>query len=293
MDSNVTNVDTERSISFETPPISKIQLGRYPFPTRKFSFPAALNANLLGIPGKENGKDITSLSRRRFSNVGDVVSRKLSYTIGWKTQSNPSTQEVIVQGKMLCGQYIKSRLKRSGIFSKKLSLYRLRSVIGTASGTVVREVAPFLNAIGVELERMHPKLYNSISRKVSVSTGGTLESDKTAAELFAAIAHELVKCDITWGKVVSVFAIAGGLAVDCVCQGHPEYLHSLLESMTEVMEDDVADWVANNGGWSALCSQCRCPEAEFSLLDYASKIITVIIVLLVSYFLIRLFGKWG
>lgn len=291
MDSNVAN-GTERSVTFETPPISRLQLGRYPFPTRKFSFPAALHANLLGLSNKDIGKDIPSIARRRFSNVGDAVSRRLSYTIGWKSQNNPPPQEVIVQGKMLCGQYIKSRLKRSGIFSKKVCLYRLRSVIGTTSGTVVREVAPYLIAIGVELERMHPKLYNSISRKASISPG-TLVSDKTAAGLFAAIAHELLKSDITWGKVVSVFAVAGGLAVDCVCQGHPEYLHSLMESMTEILEDDLADWVASNGGWTALCAQCRCPEEEFSLLDYASKIFVVVVVLLVSYLLIRFFEKLG
>lgn len=289
------NVGTpERKIVFETPPISRITLGRSPFANRKFSFPASLHANLLGLSSTtttENGKDTTN-AKRRFSNVGDVVSRKLSNTIGWRTPNVPP-QEVISQGRMLCGQYIKHRLKRSGIFSKKLCLYRLRSVIGTSSGVIVREVSPFLMAAGIELERMYPKLYTSISRQASLSPGGVLVSDKTAAGLLAAIAHELLKVDITWGKVVSVFAVAGGLAVDCVCQGHPEYLHGLMEGMTEVLEDDLAEWVATNGGWTALCSQCKCPETDLSLVEYASILALIIAVLLLAYFIIRCVEKFG
>lgn len=292
-DATPTNVNGDGNIGFEIPPMARLQMGQYPFQKRKFSFPASLHANLLGLPGKDkSGKDAKN-SMRRFSNVGDVVSRKLSYTIGWKSLDNSPPQEVILQGRMLCGQYIKSRLKRSGIFSKKVCFYRLRSVIGTPSGTVVKEVTPFLMAAGVELERMYPKLYTSISRKASGSPGGVLVSDKTAAGLFAAIAQELLKYDITWGKVVSLFAVAGGLAVDCVCQGHPEYIHSLLESMTEVLEDNLADWVANHGGWTALCTQCTYPETDLPLIDYASKAILVLILLVILYFITRFAQKLG
>ena len=95
------------------------------------------------------------------------------------------------------------------------------------------------------------------------------------------------------GKVVSFFAVAGGLAVDCVCQGHPEYLHSLLESMTEVLEDNLAEWVASNGGWTALCAQCKYPETDLSLIEYASKAILVLVVLMILYFIVKIFEKLG
>lgn len=107
---------------------------------RKFSFPIALHSTSL------LGGDVGILSaRRRLSNVSDVVTRKLSNTIGWKT-SIP-TQEIIAQGKCLCGQYIRSRLKRTGIYNKKLGLHRMRSFIGTPSIHVVREVYPALNCV--------------------------------------------------------------------------------------------------------------------------------------------------
>lgn len=138
MESNVFQSDHHQhnKVSFEahTAIASKLHhLGpRPPIPKRKYSFPAALHANLLGLSALHKEEPLTNHSsntRRRFSNVGDVVSRKLSHTIGWRTPSIP-TEEVISQGKVLCGQYIRNRLKRSGIFNKKLGLYRLRSMIG-------------------------------------------------------------------------------------------------------------------------------------------------------------------
>lgn len=240
----------DKKVLFEQlAPIPKITLNRSPNTRRKFSLTAALHANLLGVTPIKNDEPPTGFNtRRRFSNVGDVVSRKLSTTIGWRTPAIP-TDEVIAQGRVLCGQYIRNRLKRSGIFSKKLGLYRLRSMVGTTSAIVVREVFPSLLCAGIEIERLYPKVYSNVARQATLSPGGVLVSAKAAATLLSAIGHDLFKADITWGKVVSIYAVAGGLAVDCVCQGHPEYLHGLMEGMVEVLEDSLADWIAMNGGW--------------------------------------------
>lgn len=110
---------------------------------RKFSFPVALHSSsLLSEPN-------TISARRRFSNVSDVVTRKLSSTIGWKIPIVIPTADLVTQGKCLCGQYIRNRLKRSGLFTKKLGLQRLRSIIGTPSAHIVREVFPALNYVRV------------------------------------------------------------------------------------------------------------------------------------------------
>lgn len=239
----------DKKVSFDVAALPKIVIGKTSTVKRKFSLSAALHANLLGVTPIKNDEIPTNFNtKRRFSNVGDVVSRKLSTTIGWRTPSVPP-DEVIAQGRVLCGQYIRNRLKRSGIFSKKLGLYRLRSMVGTSSAIIVREVFPSLVCAGTEIERLYPKLYTNVARQASLSPGGVLVSDKAAAALLSAIGHDLFKSDITWGKVVSVFAVAGGLAVDCVCQGHPEYLHGLMEGMAEILEDCLADWIGINGGW--------------------------------------------
>ena len=50
---------------------------------RRNSLAATLHANLIGLGGSANS-DVVGSARRRFSNVSDVVSRKISRTIGWK-----------------------------------------------------------------------------------------------------------------------------------------------------------------------------------------------------------------
>jgi len=242
---------SERKVTFGDGKLPKINITTTAPQKRKLSFPAVLHSNLLGL-SSDNSHALSA--KRRFSNVSDVVSRKLSTTIGWRAPHVPP-EEVISQGRVLCAQYIRNRLKRSGIFSKKLGLYRLRSMVGTTSAIVVREVYPLLIGAGVELERMYPKLYMNVARQASHTPGGVLISDKAAASLLAAIGHDLLKTDINWGKVISIFAIAGGLAVDCVCQGHPEYLHGLMDGMVEILEDDLGNWIATNGGWVCNLSQ--------------------------------------
>merc|ERR1712218_506847 len=74
---------------------------------------------------------------RRFSNVSDAVSRKLSTTLGWRTVS---VQEVVTQAKSLCGQHIRAWLKRRGLFTRKLGLQRLRSLASLPGGLAVCDV---------------------------------------------------------------------------------------------------------------------------------------------------------
>lgn len=60
-----------------------------PWRQRKLSFPVAFHSNTLQSRNYQdiNGNNSLSpflLNRRRFSNVGDAVTRKLSTTIGWR-----------------------------------------------------------------------------------------------------------------------------------------------------------------------------------------------------------------
>lgn len=48
---------------------------------------------------------------------------------------------------------------------------------------------------------------------------------------------------------MALFAIVGGLAVDSVKQDHPEHLPKLVESVADVVEDELATWINDNGGW--------------------------------------------
>lgn len=127
----------------------------------------------------------------------------------------------------------------------------------------MREVFPCLVCAGTELERMHPKVYTNITRQACISPTSILVSDKAVAGLLMAMSHQMLKTDINWGKIVALFAVAGGLAVDCIHQGHPEFLHGIMEGMTEILEVNLGEWIASNGGWvgccrSHFCKNCVC-----------------------------------
>lgn len=119
--------------------------------------------------------------------------------------------------------------------------------------------------MGEELERMHPRLYMNVSRQLS-SPGsppfGELIDADAAPFLLHATAKELFKTgitttngspnasvsaaavpDISWGKIVSLFAVCAALAVDIVRQGHLDYLPRLLESTADIIEEDLAAWI--------------------------------------------------
>ncbi|XP_052872248.1 bcl-2-related ovarian killer protein-like [Anopheles cruzii] len=292
---------TERGGSL-TPSLPSMDRLSAPILTRrKFSFPANLHSTaLLGFPEiGGGGSGTTSLSasstalsaRRRLSNVSDVVTRKLSSTIGWKQPALPS-QDIITQGKCLCGQYIRCRLKRSGVFNRKLGLQRIRSIVGTPSIHVVREVFPALLSVGEELERMYPRIYTGIARQLTRFGRGELKTPETAPVLLSAIARDLFKVDITWGKVVSLFAIAGGLSVDCVRQGHPDYLPKLVEGVADVIEDELVAWISENGGWIGLANRVRPPQEEITFTGRCLVGASCVIGLFIVVFLLKTLGLY-
>ncbi|XP_063233962.1 bcl-2-related ovarian killer protein isoform X2 [Bacillus rossius redtenbacheri] len=264
-----------------------------PSQRRKFSFPAALHSSLLGAapapgPGPQPAPEPSS-ARRRFSNVSDAVSRKLSNTIGWR--SAVPAQELVEQGKLLCAQYMRNRLKRAAMLSRKCGLQRMRTAATLPGGHVVREVFPELASIGQELERMHPKVYSGVTRQASAAPVPC--SDKTAGLVLAAVGRELLKGDVTWGKVVSLFAVAGGLAVDSVRQGRHEHLHALVDVFGEVVEEELAPWLVGNGGWTGLLAHFKPPSNEVSVSSLVGLVGAFTATLLVLVFLLRWFGKFA
>ncbi|XP_018564679.1 bcl-2-related ovarian killer protein homolog A isoform X2 [Anoplophora glabripennis] len=250
-------------------------------PKRKLSIPVALS-----VPPNISEH---AAFRRRFSNVGDAVSRKLSTTIGWRSAAgaNPP-EEVVAVGRALCSLYIRTRLKRAGVFNRKLGLTRVRSAVGTmpGCGTVVRDVFPGLQCACLELERMYPKLYTNVTRQTGFLHGNGVSG------ILLAVGHYLLR-EPTWGKVVAVFTVAGALAVDCVRYSHHEQLPSILDDMTELLEDKMAEWVNFNGGWTGLMAHCKAKDQEISYVQYLTIFGLVAIVLLVAYFVVRFCVKIG
>ncbi|XP_034936899.1 bcl-2-related ovarian killer protein homolog B-like isoform X2 [Chelonus insularis] len=222
---------------------------------------------------------VVGSARRRLSNVGDVVSKKISHTIGWRSVS-ASIELAVMQGSALCGQYIKSRLKRSGIFQKKLGLKRMRSGIMTSDSTVIAEVYPVLIALGAELEKMHPNLFVKIARQIGC---GSFSTEQATSEAITDVSREMLRSgEMTWSKIVALYAVAGGIAVDCVRQGKPELIATIQRAMTEVLEEDLASWIQANGGWIALSTRCRSIEDDSMWQEQNIVSLTVLVTIFIG-----------
>ncbi|KAH7962045.1 hypothetical protein HPB52_014018 [Rhipicephalus sanguineus] len=131
---------------------------------RKYSLPLQLQRrpSLSGYAAAvESARE--DARRRKFSQVGQVVSHRLSTTIGWKVYT-VTTQEVADQAKSLCGRYLRAKLKQCGAVHKKLGLQRLRSVSNLSVGYPTSDVAQRLRLVCSELESSHPDLYQMIER---------------------------------------------------------------------------------------------------------------------------------
>ncbi|CAG0918305.1 unnamed protein product, partial [Notodromas monacha] len=203
-------------------------------------------------------RKISATTQRKFSTVTDAVSRKVSTTIwglaggsgivgtGYYGGGTPNLKhmEIASQSKTLASQYIRARLKRSGFFHlrKLVGLQRLRSLANIPGGIL------------------------SI----------TVTSDKVLRSVLIAIAAELFKADITWSRIVSLYAVTGGLAVDCVKQGHPEFLPALVEAVGDIMEQDLAAWIVSQGGWAGLLILYKDPENEPSMVHSLVVLIMII-----------------
>lgn len=143
--------------------------------------------------------------------------------------------------------YIKNRLKRASLFRKKnISFNKPKVIIGFSSlyENVAKEIFPYLNQACAELENMHSPLYTYIMRQLHCT-----ERIDEIAEIMVAIGHEIFRKEPNWGKIIAVFCVAGGLAVEAVKMGTPEKVCRVSDGIAELLEDKIAGWVMTNGGW--------------------------------------------
>ena len=146
-----------------------------------------------------------------------------------------------------------------------------------------------------ELERMHPRVYSNIARQLSRSSFGELQDAHTAPYLLDAVAKDLFKNGVNWGKVISILTICGGLAVDIVRQGHYDYLQSLIDGTVDILEDDVVSWLIDNGGWSGLLEHTHIQPTytypELSVLGWLSIVVAILFAIYIFAIVLKSIGS--
>ncbi|XP_076322177.1 bcl-2-related ovarian killer protein homolog B-like isoform X2 [Tachypleus tridentatus] len=180
---------------------------------------------------------LASVSRRKLSQV----THKLSTTIGWRAKV--SHNDVVTQARNLCGRYLRYKLRSCGPVHRNLGLQRLIKISNDLVLSGVGEQLLYLTGF---LERQNPHLFRSVMDCVGVQS---LDSETSVLNLFQAVSDEILRQGISWGRIVALYCVAGGLALDCVRLGHPEYVLNLVQGMGSVIEGDVAAWIVYQGGW--------------------------------------------
>lgn len=153
---------------------------------------------------------------------------------------SPTDKELVAQAKALCRNFIHSRLYRAGIGWSKPEHGLL------ASGGTLGEVSTVLLLLGDELEYLRPNVYHNVAQQLNIS----VNSEDAVSEAFLAVSAEMFSTGITWGKVVSLYTVAGGLAVDCVRQGQPAMVHIIVDCLGEFIRNSLVTWIKRRGGWA-------------------------------------------
>ncbi|XP_034559769.1 bcl-2-related ovarian killer protein homolog B-like [Notolabrus celidotus] len=148
-------------------------------------------------------------------------------------------KELVSQSKALCRDFILSRLNQNGLGWSKTELNL------PPSNAALAEVSMVLLCLGDELECMQPSLYRNVARQLNIS----VSMENMVSDALIGVATEIFSTGITWGKVVSMYAVAGALAVDCVRQGHPTTVHILVDSLGQFVRKFLVPWLKRRGGW--------------------------------------------
>uniref|UniRef100_A0A2K6T885 BCL2 family apoptosis regulator BOK n=1 Tax=Saimiri boliviensis boliviensis TaxID=39432 RepID=A0A2K6T885_SAIBB len=152
---------------------------------------------------------------------------------------SPTDKELVAQAKALGREYVHARLLRAGLSWSAPE--RAAPVPGRLA-----EVCAVLLRLGDELEMIRPSVYRNVARQLHIP----LQSEPVVTDAFLAVAGHIFSAGITWGKVVSLYAVAAGLAV------------------TDVLKCVVSTDPGLRSHWllAALCSFGRFLKAAFFVL---------------------------
>jgi len=99
------------------------------------------------------------------------------------------------------------------------------------------KAAAMLRKVGEELEEANKAFFNDAAKKLSVT-----------APVFNAIADEVFREGINWGRIVSLYCFAGTVAVSL--GGGGDVAGWLSEYMCQ---EKMVEWIAKAGGWNGFC----------------------------------------
>lgn len=181
------------------------------------------------------------------------VTKKLKPFI--EAKLNEEYVSIANDGNLYCLDYIEQRLKRSNIES---GLAFIRPEVVSPE---ISSVSAKITEIGELLESSYPHLYNNVSKQLKVK----LRSEVIVGDIFRNFGRELFRDGVTWCRIVSLFAFSASISTDCIVQGRPELVKSVLSCLRLYVLDHLAVWIRGQGGWIELTQKFKCIEKRYSL----------------------------
>ncbi|ODN06189.1 Induced myeloid leukemia cell differentiation protein Mcl-1 [Orchesella cincta] len=109
-----------------------------------------------------------------------------------------------------------------------------------------------------EILDKHVILFNGMLRRFEVTDYGVFAS--IANELFEANSENVF--NVTWGRVVSLFAFAVRLAQKHKEAHDDDKIDHVVHYLSDYISRQLLDFVVNNGGWEGLVKQFPLPDTE-------------------------------
>lgn len=189
-----------------------------------------------------------------------------------KGNGAPITKDAIMRdAKILTSDYVEDRLIRSGLSLKKRKLPPTSSrdipektskvkvssleyfVIDKSEKTLaphtIENTSKVLVCVGEYLESHHREQYTDVLKQLNVLS----IQETNIKKVFMSVAQEIFGGgNITWAKIVSLFAFAGSVAVDGVLFGSPIHVKHAKCWTAEFIEAELVEWIICEGGWGAM-----------------------------------------
>lgn len=156
---------------------------------------------------------------------------------------------------LYCLDYIEERLKRSNIESG------LEFIRPQAVSESITSISAKIIEVGELLESCYPHLYSNVSKQLKVK----LRSEVIVGDIFRNFGRELFREGVTWGRIIALFAFAAAISADCITQGRPELVKTVLNCVRLYVLDHLAVWIRSQGGWIDMTVKFKCIEKRYTV----------------------------
>lgn len=111
------------------------------------------------------------------------------------------------------------------------------------SEPLARDVDRVLREAGDELERLHQRDFEDMSRQLGLSSAA-------ASARFSEVLDELFRDGVNWGRIIAFFEFGGTVCVECASREEMRaQVDRIADWMTEYLNGPLRSWMEDNGGW--------------------------------------------